>query len=68
MSVDISDIEVEMADSAAMLALMRQDKKVVGGQLNCIMDRAIGQSFLTSKVPPEVVLSVLQDATGFGAE
>jgi 3-dehydroquinate synthase len=57
-----------MPDSAALLALMGQDKKVVGGKLNFIMARAIGQSFLTSEVPPEVVLSVLQDAIGSGAE
>ena len=68
MKVDISDIDGDMPDSAALLALMRQDKKVVGGQLNFIMARAIGQSFLTSEVPPEVVLSVLQDAIGSGTE
>jgi 3-dehydroquinate synthase len=47
--------------------LMGQDKKVVGGQLNYIMVSGIGQSFMTSDVPTEIVLSVLHDAKNSGA-
>jgi 3-dehydroquinate synthase len=63
MKTDICDIEGEMPNAKELLALMGQDKKVVGGQLNYIMVRGIGQSFMTSDVPTELVLSVLHDAT-----
>jgi 3-dehydroquinate synthase len=41
---------------------MAQDKKVIDGQLRFILARGIGQAFVTSDVPREAVLSVLEDA------
>ena len=41
---------------------MGQDKKVVAGQLRFILARDIGDTFITSDVPADVVLSVLDDA------
>jgi 3-dehydroquinate synthase len=67
MKTDICDIDGEMPNATELLALMGQDKKVVGGQLNYIMVSGIGQSFMTSDVPTEIVLSVLHDATNSGA-
>ena len=41
---------------------MGQDKKVVDGQLNFILASAIGTSLITSDVPKESVLGLLEDA------
>ena len=64
MKTDISDIEGVMPTPAALFALMGQDKKVIAGQLNFIMARAIGQAFVTSDVSEQVVLSVLEASMG----
>ena len=67
MKTDISDIDGELPNAVSLLELMGQDKKVIGGKLNFIMARDIGQAFVTSDVSTEVILSVLQDSTGPGA-
>ena len=66
MKADIRDVGGDMPNALELLELMGQDKKVVGGTLNFIMVREIGQAFVTSDVPTEVVLSVLQDSSDFG--
>jgi len=40
---------------------MAQDKKVVDGQLRFILARGIGQAFVTSDVPRDVVKNLLED-------
>ena len=60
--VDLRDIEGDLPDAETLLGLMGQDKKVVAGQLRFILAREIGDAFITSDVPREVVLSVLKDA------
>ncbi|WP_458790582.1 3-dehydroquinate synthase [Yoonia sp. MH D7] len=60
--VDLRDIEGDLPDAEALLNLMGQDKKVVAGQLRFILAREIGDAFITSDVPRDVVLSVLKDA------
>ncbi len=62
MKVDLADIEGELPDADALLALMSQDKKVLDGKLRFIMARAIGDAFITSDVDYKVVRAVLQDA------
>ncbi len=62
MKVDIRDISGDLPDAAGLLALMGQDKKVKDGKLRFILARGIGDAFITSDVPPEAVLGVLQDA------
>ncbi len=62
MRTDIADIPGELPDAEALLALMGQDKKVLDGKLRFILNRAIGQSFVTSDVPREAVLTLLSDA------
>ncbi|RFP89402.1 3-dehydroquinate synthase [Rhodobacteraceae bacterium 63075] len=62
MKADLSDIEGKLPDSDGLIALMMQDKKVTSGKLNFIMARDIGDAFVTSDVPREVVESVLTDA------
>jgi len=62
MKVDIADIPGELPSAEALLHLMGQDKKVVDGQLRFILSRGIGQSFVASDVPGDVVLALLQDA------
>ncbi|MDX8349077.1 3-dehydroquinate synthase [Cognatiyoonia sp. IB215446] len=62
MKVDIADIPGDLPDAVGLLELMGQDKKVLDGKLRFILARGIGEAFITSDVPPEAVLSVLEDA------
>ncbi|MFX0545705.1 3-dehydroquinate synthase [Roseovarius sp. S1116L3] len=62
MKVDLADIHGDLPDAQALLDLMAQDKKVQAGRLHFILARDIGEAFVTSDVPPDTVLSVLQDA------
>lgn len=62
MKTDLADIPGNLPDADALLALMGQDKKVVAGQLRFILARGIGDAFITSDVPKDAVLGVLNDA------
>jgi 3-dehydroquinate synthase len=62
MKVDIRDIPGDLPDAEGLLALMGQDKKVKDGKLRFILARGIGAAFITSDVPREAVLGVLEDA------
>jgi 3-dehydroquinate synthase len=62
MKTDLADIDGDLPDATALLALMGQDKKVVDGQLNFILASAIGTSLIRSDVPKESVLGLLEDA------
>ena len=62
MKVDLADIEGELPEAEALLALMGQDKKVIDGQLRFILARGIGAAFVTSDVPRETVLALLREA------
>ncbi len=62
MKTDLADIPGELPDAGTLVDLMAQDKKVMDGQLRFIMARGIGQAFVTSEVPRETVVSVLEDA------
>ena len=61
MKTDLADIEGDLPDAEALLALMGQDKKVVDGKLRFILARSIGDAFITADVPADAVLSVLRD-------
>ncbi|MFY2826312.1 3-dehydroquinate synthase [Ruegeria sp. MALMAid1280] len=62
MKTDLADIPGDMPGAEALVDLMAQDKKVIDGQLRFILARGIGEAFVTSDVPPEAVISVLEDA------
>ena len=62
MKTDVTDIPGDLPDADALLDLMGQDKKVIDGKLRFILARGIGQSFVTSDVPRDVVQGVLVDA------
>ncbi len=62
MKTDVADIPGDLPGAEALVDLMAQDKKVVDGQLRFILARGIGQAFVTSDVPSDAVLSVLEDA------
>ncbi|OUD08186.1 3-dehydroquinate synthase [Marivivens niveibacter] len=62
MKTDVTDIPGDLPDADALLDLMGQDKKVIDGKLRFILARGIGQSFVTSDVPRDVVHGVLVDA------
>lgn len=62
MKCDLADIEGELPDAQALVALMAQDKKVVDGQLRFILARGLGDAFVTADVPADQVLTLLEDA------
>lgn len=62
MKTDLADIPGDLPGAEGLLALMAQDKKVLDGQLRFILARGIGQAFVTSDVPPDLVREVLTDA------
>jgi 3-dehydroquinate synthase len=62
MKTDLADIPGELPGAEALVDLMGQDKKVIDGQLRFILARGIGQAFVTSDVPRDAVISVLEDA------
>ncbi|WP_281968153.1 3-dehydroquinate synthase [Roseovarius nanhaiticus] len=62
MKADLSDIQGKLPDAQTLLSLMAQDKKVQAGRLHFVLARGIGEAFVTSDVPTDAVLSVLEDA------
>ncbi|MEE9389409.1 MAG: 3-dehydroquinate synthase [Paracoccaceae bacterium] len=64
MMSDLADIKGDLPDADALYQLMTQDKKMKNGKLNFIMARSIGDAFVTNKVDPELIKSVLADALG----
>jgi 3-dehydroquinate synthase len=62
MKTDISDIEGKLPVAVELLSIMAQDKKVVEGQLNFILVKNIGKSFMTSSVDHKTILSILNDS------
>ncbi|MEX0276294.1 MAG: 3-dehydroquinate synthase [Ruegeria sp.] len=62
MKTDLADIPGELPGANALVDLMAQDKKVIDGQLRFVLARGIGHAFVTSDVPREAVLSVIEDA------
>lgn len=62
MKTDLADIPGDLPSAEELVELMGQDKKVVDGQLRFILARGIGDAFVTSDVPEDKVLAVLQDA------
>lgn len=62
MKTDLSDIDGALPDAEALVALMAQDKKVIDGQLRFILARGIGEAFVTSDVPRDAVVKLLEDA------
>ena len=57
----LSDIPGELPPAEALLDLMRQDKKVVGGRLRFVLTRGIGEAFVADDVPEDAVLEVLRE-------
>ena len=62
MKADLADIPGDLPDAEGLLALMAQDKKVVDGKLRFILARGIGEAFVASDVPGDVVKPVLEAA------
>ena len=62
MKTRLADIEGDLPSADALIALMAQDKKVVGGVLAFILARDIGDAFVTRDVPLETIQTVLNDA------
>jgi len=62
MKVDIADIPGDLPDTAGLVRLMGQDKKVIDGRLRFILARGIGQAFVAEDVPPAMVEALLSEA------
>ena len=62
MKVTLADIDGDLPDAQALLDLMGQDKKVIDGQLRFILARGIGKAFVTSDVPSDTALKLLEDS------
>ena len=61
MRARLADVPGALPDAAGLLTLMGQDKKVVDGRLRFVLARGIGQAFVADDVPPEAVISVLEN-------
>ena len=59
--VTLRDIDFDLPDAAALVALMGQDKKVIDGRLRFVLARGIGQAFVAEDVPPVAVERLLSD-------
>ncbi|MDM7458769.1 MAG: 3-dehydroquinate synthase [Paracoccus sp. (in: a-proteobacteria)] len=57
----LSRIGAVLPDSETLMALMRQDKKVVDGRLRLVLARDIGAAFVTDTVKEEILKAVLDD-------
>ncbi|WP_340107929.1 3-dehydroquinate synthase [Pikeienuella sp. HZG-20] len=62
MKTTLGDIDGALPDADALIALMRQDKKVKDGELIFILARAIGDAFIAKETPLDAVRAVLADA------
>ncbi|OOY30737.1 3-dehydroquinate synthase [Thioclava sp. F36-6] len=62
MKTDLADIEGDLPGRDALIDLMAQDKKVLDGKLRFILAHGIGEAFVTSDVPRDVLAGVLDDA------
>jgi 3-dehydroquinate synthase len=60
--VDLADIAGDLPDADTLISLMAQDKKVLDGKLRFILARGIGQAFVTSDVPADVLRAQLTEA------
>ncbi|VEJ44567.1 3-dehydroquinate synthase [Bartonella vinsonii] len=56
----LKDIPGKLPDAKTLLTFIAQDKKVSQNSLTFILTRGIGQSFIAKNVPPETVLTFLE--------
>ncbi|MGB5837499.1 MAG: 3-dehydroquinate synthase [Albidovulum sp.] len=64
MKTDLADIPGPLPDADGLIELMAQDKKVVDGKLRFVLARGIGEAFVASDVPQDILHQLLQDASG----
>ncbi len=62
MKTDLADIPGDLPDAEGLIALMAQDKKVLDGKMRFILARGIGEAFVTSDVPHDVLKRLLEEA------
>lgn len=60
----LTDVPGDLPDDAALIELMRQDKKVVAGRLRLILARGIGQAFVADDVAAPDIAATLAAARG----
>lgn len=59
----LTEIAGDLPGDAALLDLMRQDKKVLDGQLRFVLARGVGEAFVSADVPETAVLETLSAAS-----
>jgi 3-dehydroquinate synthase len=59
---DLADLSVRLPGPDALIALMAQDKKTVGGRPRFVLLRRLGDAFVSADVPEEAVRAVLAAA------
>jgi 3-dehydroquinate synthase len=62
MKCDLADIPGDLPDADGLLALMAQDKKVLGGKVRFILARGIGAAFVATDVDMATVRGVMERA------
>ena len=62
MKCDLADIDADLPGTEELIALMKQDKKVVDGRQRFVLVREIGDAFLADNVDQSVVRKILDDA------
>ncbi len=57
----LSDIAGDLPSGETLISLMRQDKKVIAGELRFILPHRIGATFVTEEVPHTELVGLLND-------
>jgi 3-dehydroquinate synthetase len=56
----LADVPGELPSSEALVGIMHQDKKAIGGELTFILAHGIGEAFIARKVPGAEVIAFLE--------
>ena len=59
--MSLAGIAGELPEAAALLAIMRQDKKAQAGKLTFILVRRIGEAFIARDIPDDRVEAFLAE-------
>ena len=58
---DLTAIRALLPDAAALLAIMRRDKKARAGEIAFVLVRGIGEAYVETGIPEEAIIGFLAD-------
>ena len=58
---DLAAIRPLLPDAAALLAIMRRDKKARAGEIAFVLVRGIGEAYVETGIPEEAIIGFLAD-------